>query len=101
MVYGASHITNRTGLRTDPTKKGRFTYLSSFSRRGTRYTGISTVNLFTGLDGRIQARFISSLDLSGFHNRYYPYAGINTYPAIVGMGGKTFEEMMMEAVAQP
>lgn len=33
--------------------------------------------------------------------RYYPYAGINTYPALVGMGGKTFEEMMMEAVAQP
>jgi peptidoglycan/xylan/chitin deacetylase (PgdA/CDA1 family) len=47
-------------------------------------------------------RSILSGDLDPYNlPRYYPYSGVTTYPAMVGMRGKTFEEMMMEAVARP
>jgi peptidoglycan/xylan/chitin deacetylase (PgdA/CDA1 family) len=33
--------------------------------------------------------------------RYYPYSNADIYPAMIGMGGKTFAEMMMGAIDQP
>lgn len=33
--------------------------------------------------------------------RYYPYSSAEIYPGMIGMEGKTFEQMMMAAIAQP